>query len=756
MTCNNLSEEVKQILTLAGQESVNLKHFYLGVEHLYIALTKIPDGLAQGVLQHFGLDSKQVRDTIRLSIGIGSEKHWREISYTPRIERVLERAEKESAKTKSDIGQKHLLLGIFKEGNSIPVRILQAQFNVSVPDMIKLIEEEKIKYESRINVPVNTLLLDRFGRDLTRLARERKLNPIIGRRPEMLEVIRTLSRRTKNNPLLIGEAGVGKTAIAEGGAMRIVEGKDQLQGKRIVELNMGALIAGTKYRGEFEERLTGIIKEASNPNIILFIDEIHNIVGAGRAEGSMDASNILKPALARGEISCIGATTIDEYRKYIEKDSALERRFQPIMVEEPGTDEAKEILMGLKAKYEGHHNVKISDSAIDAAVELSARYLPDRRLPDKAIDLLDEACSRKKVPVLSMYSKGELKEDFKDEFEGSEVTGDDIAAVLAEHTGLPVKKLTEKERDRILNIEAELKKRVIGQDEAIAAVSKRIKMAMAHLTALEHPIGVFLFLGPTGVGKTELAKALAAFLFGSEKALIRLDMSEYMEKHTVSKLIGAPPGYVGYEEEGNLTGALREKPYSVVLLDEIEKAHPDVFGLFLQVFDEGRLTDSKGRTIDAKNAIIIMTSNIGSEVYLNFKTHPEEGEWENLSDEDKRELENKVAGTFRPEFLNRIDELIIFKPLGREGLKEIAGLMLGDLKERLKEKEITLEVSDNAVEHLCIKGYDAANGARPLRRVIERLVTEPLSERILSGELKPGSTVFVDADNERIIFKRDN
>jgi ATP-dependent Clp protease ATP-binding subunit ClpC len=750
MTSNNLSEEAKQILTLAAQESINLKHFYLGVEHLFIVLTKIPDGLAQGVLQQFGLDFKQVRDSIRLSIGIGSEKHLRGIIYTPRIERVLELADKESAKTKSGIGQKHLLLGILKEGNSIPVRILQEQFNVSVPEMVKLIAEEKIKYESGINVPVNTLLLDRFGRDLTHLARERKLNPTIGRRKEMLEVIRTLSRKTKNNPLLTGDAGVGKTAIVEGVAMRIVEGKDQLQGKRIVELNMAALIAGTKYRGEFEERLTGIIKEASNPNIILFIDEIHNIVGAGRAEGSLDASNILKPALARGEISCIGATTIDEYRKYLEKDSALERRFQPIMVEEPGMEEAKEILMGLKAKYAGYYNVKISDSAIDAAVELSARYLPDRRLPDKAIDLLDEACTRKKVPALSMYSKGELKEDFKDKFEGSEVTGDDVAVVLAEQKGLPVQKLTEGERDRILNIEGELKKRVIGQDEAIAAVSKRIKMAMAHLTAPEHPIGVFLFLGPTGVGKTELAKTLAAFLFGSEKALIRMDMSEYMEKHTVSKLIGAPPGYVGYEEEGHLTGALRKKPYSVVLLDEIEKAHPEVFGLFLQVFDEGRLTDSKGRTIDAKNAIFIMTSNIGSEVYS--KTHPEVGEWVNPSDEDKREIENKVAGTFRPEFLNRIDEIIIFHPLGSEGLKDIAGLMLKDLKERLKQKEITLEFSDNAVEFLCSKGYDAANGARPLRRVIERLITEPLSERILSDELKQGSRVFVDADNERIIF----
>jgi ATP-dependent Clp protease ATP-binding subunit ClpA len=422
---DNLSQEAKQILTLAGQESVNLKHFYLGVEHLFIALTEIPAGLAQGVLQHFGVDAKQVRDTIRSTIGMGSEKHWRGIIYTPRIERVLEQAEKEleSAKTKSVIGQKHFLLGILKEGNSIPVRILQDQFHVSIPDRIKLIEEEKIKYDSRINVPVNTPLLDRFGRDLTMIARQEKLNPTIGRRKEMLEVIRTLSRKTKNNPLLIGEAGVGKTAIAEGVAMRIVAGKDQLQGKRIVELNMGALIAGTKYRGEFEERLTGIIKEASNPNIILFIDEIHNIVGAGRAEGSLDASNILKPALARGEISCISATTIDEYRKYLEKDSALERRFQPIMVEEPGMEEAREILMGLKAKYEGHHHVKILDSAIDAAVELSARYLPDRRLPDKAIDLLDEACSRKKVPVLSMYSRGELKEDFKEKLKGNSKRG---------------------------------------------------------------------------------------------------------------------------------------------------------------------------------------------------------------------------------------------------------------------------------------------------------------------------------------------
>lgn len=742
----NLSHEAKQILSLAEQESEKLRHFYLGTEHIFIALTKVENGITQAVLEHLNIDPKKASDAIRITTGMSDEKrYWEGIIITPRCQTVLKLAQEEANKRGSQIEEEDLLLGILKEGNGIPVRVFQGM-KISIDEMIKLAEESHVKAEEK-KIPIAEpkpitpkTLLEKYGRDLTQLAKEGKLEKVIGRREKLLELIQTLTRKTKNNPLLIGESGVGKTAIVEGLAIRIASGKE-LTGKRIIQLDMASLIAGTKYRGEFEERLTGIIKEASSPEIILFLDEIHTLVGAGAAEGAMDASNILKPALARGEIRCIGATTIKEYRKYIEKDAALERRFQPIMVEEPSIDDAIKILEGLREKYERHHNVKITDAAIKAAVVLSAKYLPDRRLPDKAIDLLDTACARKKIPMLSM--KGEMPKDM-------EVSGEDIAEVLSEWTGLPVKKLTEEEQERLMQMEEFLQEKVVGQDEAVEKVSRRIRMARAGLLSQNRPVGVFLFLGPTGVGKTELAKALSYFLFVSEKAMIRIDMSEYMEKHSISRLIGAPPGYVGYEEEGQLTGALRKKPYSVVLLDEVEKAHPEVFDLFLQLFDEGRLTDSKGRTADAKNAIFIMTSNIGSEIYFRGP-EPQYGVY---TENHKEEILRKVKSIFRPEFLNRIDEIILFKPLGQENIHKIAQIMLKSLNIRLKEKGISLNFSQNAVDLISRKGYDPANGARPLQREIERMIAQPLSERILKGEFRQGDIVDVDAIGDEIILNK--
>ncbi len=746
---DNLSQEAKQILSLAEQESADLKHFYLGTEHIFIALTLVENGIMQAVLKHLNVDPKRFIDTIRTTADVGcGERQW-EGSVTPRCQAALKLAEEEAVKRKSQIEEIDLLLGILKEGEGIPVRVLQ-KMKVPIPEMIRLIEEGKVKGgEKKIPIvekknpitPAKTLL-EKFGRDLTQLAREGKLEEVIGRKDEILELVRTLTRKTKNNPLLIGESGVGKTAIVEGLAIRI-DGENltpELIGKRVIELNMASLIAGTKYRGEFEERLTGIIKEASSPEIILFIDEIHTIVGAGAAEGAMDASNILKPALARGEIRCIGATTVMEYRKYIEKDSALERRFQPIMVEEPSIEDAIKILKGLKEKYEKHHNVKITDAAIKAAVELSVRYLLDRRLPDKALDLLDEACTRKKVPILSMH--GEMSKDV------IEVSDEEIAEVLSDWTGIPVKKLTEEEQQRLMHMEDALQDRVVGQQDAVEKVSKRIRMAKAGLLSRNRPVGVFLFLGPTGVGKTELARALSAFLFGSEKAMIRIDMSEYMEKHSISRLIGAPPGYIGHDEEGQLTGALRKKPYSIVLLDEVEKAHHEVFDLFLQVFDEGRLTDSKGRTIDARNSVFIMTSNIGADVY---SRDPDAqvlyGGYGNGSD---NEILGRVKKSFRPEFINRIDEIIIFKPLLYEHIQKIAQKMLENLGNQLKEKGINLRYEKGTLDLLCQNGYDPANGARPLQRTIERMVAEPLSDMILKGDFRQGDTVSLDVENSAI------
>jgi ATP-dependent Clp protease ATP-binding subunit ClpC len=753
MEPEKFSPESEQILALARQESENLQHFYLGVEHIFIALTKVENGLTQAVLNQFNLDPKQVRDAIRSFIGPGDgHRYWNGIKTTPRCETILKLASQEASRQNRELTEeKDLLLSILKEGESIPVRLLH-KIGVSIPGMLGIAQEEKVPVAAK-KIPhiSNTPLLDKYGRDITYLAKEGKLDPVIGRGNEILQLVRTLTRKTKNNPLLIGEAGVGKTAIVEGLALRIAQGKltEALRDKRIIELSLASVVAGTKYRGEFEERMIGIINESKqHPEVILFLDEIHTLVGAGAAEGAMDASNILKPALSRGEIKCIGATTITEYRKHIEKDPALERRFQPVMVNEPSIEDTIKILKGLRERYEQHHQVKITESAIEAAVRLSSKYVPDRHFPDKALDALDEACTSVKIPILSMYGDNEAQFAAT-----SEVTPEDVAKVISHWTGIPVRQLTAEERDRLLNMAETIKKRVIGQDEAVEKVAEVVKMARAGLKNPGRPTGVLLFLGPTGVGKTELAKATAEFLFGSENELIRLDMSEFIEKYNVSKLIGAPPGYIGYDEEGQLTGRLRRKPYSVVLLDEIEKAHPEIFDLFLQVFDEGRLTDSKGRTVDAKNAIFIMTSNIGTELYkrapLGFAGSVEKG-----NRVVKEEIVAKLGKTFRPEFLNRLDEIILFRPLEAEDLSKIADNLLASLRNRLEERGILFDVEKEALDLVCSQGYDPMNGARPLARAIERLVTKPLSEKVIGGEFDPGDRVVVTGKEGKIVFKK--
>lgn len=752
MLPEDLSPEAKQILALARQESESLQHFYLGVEHIFIALTKVENSLTQAVLQQFKLDPKEARDAICRFVGTGDgHRYWEETRMTPRSKIVLGIANKEAAKKqKSSIEEEDLFLAILKEGESIPVRVLQ-RLGCSVPKMIQTAEENKVPVAAKkIPSVSDTRLLDKFGRDITRLAKEGKLEPVIGRGSEILQLVRTLTRKTKNNPMLIGEAGVGKTAIVEGLAIRIAQGKliESLRDKRVIELSLASIVAGTKYRGEFEERIVGIINESKeHPEVILFLDEIHTLVGAGAAEGGMDASNILKPALARGEIKCIGATTITEYRKHIEKDPALERRFQPIMVQEPSVEETLEILKRLRDRYEKHHQVKIADSALEAAVKLSIKYVPDRRLPDKALDALDEACTSVKVPLLSMYGEKEAKLANK-----GEVTGDNVAEVISKWTGIPVRQLTIEERERLLHMAEFIKKRVIGQDEAVERVAEVVKVSRAGLKDPNHPTGVFLFLGPTGVGKTELAKATTEFLFGSENEMIRLDMSEFMEKHSVSKLIGAPPGYIGYEEEGQLTGRLRRKPYSVVLLDEIEKADPDIFDLFLQVFDEGRLTDSQGRTVDARNAIFIMTSNVGTEhhksQHFGFNIGKEE------SNSIRADIGSELRKTFRPEFLNRLDDTIIFHPLEDNALHKIAFNLLTALRKRLGEKEILFDVEQEALDLICREGFDPLNGARPLARTIERLVTKPMSEKILEGEFASGDQILVAVQDGKIVFTK--
>ncbi|MBA7568813.1 ATP-dependent Clp protease ATP-binding subunit [Candidatus Atribacteria bacterium 1244-E10-H5-B2] len=804
------TEKAKKAIMIAQEEAVNLNHDYIGTEHILIGLLKEEEGVASQVLKQLGVNVDKVVEEVERLVGKGEYQQVGEVTFTPRAKKVLELASQEASQLKNNyIGTEHILLGLIKEGSGVAVRILTdlgiSLDNVYSEIMKVLMDSGAQSFPSAPGKKTTkTPALDEFGRDLIKLAQEDKLDPVIGRGMEIQRVIQILSRRKKNNPCIIGEAGVGKTAIVEGLAQKITNNDvpEILKEKRIICLDLALIVAGTKYRGEFEKRLKKIVKEVQESNnVILFIDEIHTLVGAGAAEGAIDASNILKPALARGELQVIGATTAEEYRKYIEKDAALERRFQPIYISEPSIEETVKILQGLRDKYEAHHKIKITDQALKAAAHLSARYVSGRFLPDKAIDLVDEAASRiklqntisppdmKEVEIklskirkekestvkLQEFEKAAQLRDkekkleielqkMKEKWETGRrvnevgVTEEDIAEIVSSWTGIPIFSLKEEEAQKLLRMEEELHKRIIGQDEAIISISKAIRRARAGMKSPKRPIGSFIFLGPTGVGKTELARTLAEFLFGDENALISLDMSEYMEKFAVSRLVGAPPGYVGYEEGGQLTEKVRRKPYSVVLLDEIEKAHPDVFNILLQIFEDGRLTDSQGRVVDFKNTVIIMTSNVGATLIKKGSTLGFRGtsEPEEISYKD---IKNRVMGelnkTFRPEFLNRIDEIIVFKSLTKEEIKKIATLILNnEVKILLEEQKIDLETTDEAKELLTKESYDPNFGARPLRRTIERLIENPISEKLLAGEFKEGDCVQIKTSGGKIIFSK--
>ena len=802
------TQRVQKVFLLAQEEAKSFNHNVIGTEHILLGLVREGGGIAAKVLISMGVDLNRIRMEIEKLIGRGNAQLVSQsISYTPRAKKVIELAIEEGQNLGHNyVGTEHLLLGLIREGEGIAAQVLNnlgvdlAKARKAVLDMLGSVQGPLP--ESKGQAGTATPTVDQFGRDLTKMAKEGKLDPVIGREAEIERIIQILSRRTKNNPCLIGDPGVGKTAIVEGLAQRINEGNvpENLKGKRVVALELAGVVAGTKYRGEFEERLRNIMEELRNAgNVIVFIDEMHTIIGAGAAEGAIDASNILKPALARGELQAIGATTLDEYRKHIERDPALERRFQPIMVGEPTKEESLEILKGLRDRYEAHHRVKITDAALKAAVNLSARYINDRFLPDKAIDLIDEAASR--VRMKAYTAPPDLKEmeerletlrqekesavrsqefeqaaklrdkeqQLKEELENlkrdweqrklkdtQSVTEEDIAQIVSAWTGIPVTQLAQEETERLLNMEQILHKRVVGQSEAVKAVSRAIRRSRAGLKDPKRPIGSFIFLGPTGVGKTELARALAESLFGDEDALIRLDMSEYMEKHTTSRLIGSPPGYVGYDEGGQLTEQVRRKPYSVILFDEIEKAHPEVFNVLLQVLEDGRLTDGKGRTVDFRNTVIIMTSNVGAgrlkQTSLGFRPGNSEKDYEDMKDTILGELKY----TFRPEFLNRIDEIIVFHALEEEHLSEIVNLMLAEVQGRLAEYGIGIKVTEKAKKLLAAEGFDPTYGARPLRRVIQQKVEDEISEQMLRGEFTVNDTIIVDAKNKKLVFSKES
>ncbi|MDK2408914.1 ATP-dependent Clp protease ATP-binding subunit [Aphanizomenon sp. PH219] len=801
------TEKAIKVIMLAQEEARRLGHNFVGTEQILLGLIGEGTGVAAKVLKSMGVNLKDARIEVEKIIGRGSGFVAVEIPFTPRAKRVLELSLEEARQLGHNyIGTEHLLLGLIREGEGVAARVLE---NLGVDltkvrtQVIRMLGETAEVTPGGPSGRTKTPTLDEFGSNLTQMAIDNKLDPVVGRAKEIERVIQILGRRTKNNPVLIGEPGVGKTAIAEGLASRIASKDipDILEDKRVVTLDIGLLVAGTKYRGEFEERLKKIMDEIrSAGNVILVIDEVHTLIGAGAAEGAIDAANILKPALARGELQCIGATTLDEYRKHIERDAALERRFQPVMVGEPSVDETIEILYGLRDRYEAHHKLKISDEALVAAAKLSDRYISDRFLPDKAIDLMDEAGSRVRLinsqlpPAAKELDKelrqilkekddavrsqdfdraGELRDremEIKAEIrtiaqtksngasgDGVEpvVTEEDIAHIVASWTGVPVNKLTESESEKLLHMEDTLHQRLIGQEDAVKAVSRAIRRARVGLKNPNRPIASFVFSGPTGVGKTELAKSLASYFFGSEEAMIRLDMSEYMERHTVSKLIGSPPGYVGYNEGGQLTEAVRRRPYTVVLFDEIEKAHPDVFNMLLQILEDGRLTDAKGRTVDFKNTLLILTSNIGSKVIekggsgigFDFAEDANESQYNRIRSLVNEELKNY----FRPEFLNRLDEIIVFRQLNKLEVTQIAEIMLKEVFGRLTEKGIVLEVTDRFKDRLITEGYSPSYGARPLRRAIMRLLEDSLAEEILSGRIKDGDTALVDVDENGIV-----
>lgn len=813
---NNFSENSTRALNLALEAARQFGHGYIGTEHLLLGLLRADGGVSSKVLLDAGLTDEFVVERIKENVGVGVPSDVSGQDMTPRLKRILERSFVEARRTGNYIiGTEHILMSLLEEPNCQAVEIIESagiDIRSLYSDVIESMglsaagdtDRDGQKHgTAKKSGGKNTPNLNSYGTDLTEMVRENKIDPIIGRGTEIERVIQVLSRRTKNNPCLIGEPGVGKTAIAEGLAQHIIEGSvpEPLKNKRVVTLDIASMIAGSKYRGDFEERLKNVIEEVKKEgNVILFIDELHVLVGAGSAEGAMDAANILKPSLARGEIQVIGATTLDEYKKHIEKDAALERRFQPIIVSEPSEEDAIAILKGIRDKYEAHHGVKISDEAIESAVRLSSRYIRDRFLPDKAIDLMDEAASKLRMKNLTappdMKSKEEeikrvsgekenavRNQDFekaatlrdKEKVLASELeemkknwnsesgkekltlTAEDIEDVVTQTTGIPVKKLVHEESERLLNMENILHKRVVGQDEAVNAVARAIRRGRVGLKDPKRPIGSFLFLGPTGVGKTELSKALAEVLFGDESAMIRVDMSEYMEKHTVSKMIGSPPGYVGFDDGGQLTEKVRRKPYSVILFDEIEKAHPDVFNIMLQILDDGRLTDAKGRTVDFKNTVIIMTSNIGAKTITDSKKlgfTPAEDNFDRNQETIRENVMDELKRSFRPEFLNRIDDIIVFKQLDREDIKKIASRLCDSVVKSLKELGITLTVEDSAIDVLVEKGFDVTYGARPLKRAIQSLIEDKMAEKMLEKTFSEGDEVVARGEDGKIVFAK--